>query len=216
MTIFFRDKDHYKGLIKHPGLASLMEHSSAKAEEAKCIIDLEPTKENLLKYWHSDVLLIIGVVENSLSQWAATLGKPSCQLIGINQIPFFLNKPAIECTSLDFSHRTLAADFFSTFNIPILWSQDSPGMVSARVVCMIINEACFLIGEGTANEEDLNVAMKLGVNYPGGPMEWLHEIGVQRVTDILSALFSYYQSEKYRLAPYLHRIYLHQKMLNLN
>jgi len=53
-----------------------------------------------------------------------------------------------------------------------LMVDDRIGLVTPRVVCMIINEAYSTILEGTATWEDVDLGMKLGSNYPFGPLEW--------------------------------------------
>ena len=85
--------------------------------------------------------------------------------------------------------------------------EDRVGMVSARVICMIINEAYNTFGEGTASKEDINLAMKLGTNYPLGPFEWCTEIGVRNVYELLEAIFRDTNDERYRIAPELVKEY---------
>ncbi|MEB3059486.1 3-hydroxyacyl-CoA dehydrogenase family protein, partial [Parvimonas sp. D9] len=54
---------------------------------------------------------------------------------------------------------------------------DVPGMVAARVIAMIINEAFFALGDGISSKHDIDTVMKLGTNYPYGPFEWCNLIG---------------------------------------
>lgn len=67
---------------------------------------------------------------------------------------------------------------------------DRPGMVTARTVSMIINEAYFALGEEVSSKEEIDTAMKLGTNYPHGPFEWADKIGLHRVFRLLSVLAS--------------------------
>ena len=50
--------------------------------------------------------------------------------------------------------------------------QDRTGMVMPRILCMLINEAAFALMENIASPSDIDTAMKLGTNYPFGPVEW--------------------------------------------
>ena len=59
--------------------------------------------------------------------------------------------------------------------------------------------------QGVCSPEGANAAMKLGVNYPQGPFEWLHSWSVTGVTGVLEALDAEYRGERYRVSPWLRR-----------
>lgn len=65
---------------------------------------------------------------------------------------------------------------------------DQVGFVGARVLASIIHEAILLKTEGAASETDIDLAMKLGTNYPKGPFEWGEEIGWKEVDALLEKL----------------------------
>jgi 3-hydroxybutyryl-CoA dehydrogenase len=65
---------------------------------------------------------------------------------------------------------------------------DEPGFVSARIIAMIINEAYFAKDEEVSTETDIDIAMKLGTNYPYGPFVWCKKIGVHQVYALLQKL----------------------------
>lgn len=75
---------------------------------------------------------------------------------------------------------------------------DGIGLVSARVLAMVINEAAFAMMEGVASPADIDTAMKLGTNYPDGPLAWCDRIGPDVVLAILEALWQEYREERYR------------------
>ncbi len=52
---------------------------------------------------------------------------------------------------------------------------DAPGLVLGRIVCQLVNEACFAVGEGVGTPGDIDTALRLGFNHPAGPFEWLAE-----------------------------------------
>lgn len=66
--------------------------------------------------------------------------------------------------------------------------KDEPGFISPRVIAMIINEAFYANGEGVSSEEDIDIAMKLGTNYPYGPFEWSRKIGLKHIYSLLQKL----------------------------
>ena len=84
--------------------------------------------------------------------------------------------------------------------------RDVPGLLVARTVTMLINEACDAVWQGVCSESAADLAMKLGVNYPFGPFEWLQQIGPQRVITTLDHLFDAYRSERYRVSPLLRQM----------
>jgi 3-hydroxybutyryl-CoA dehydrogenase len=82
------------------------------------------------------------------------------------------------------------------------------GMVTPRIICMIINEAYFTVQEGTASKEDIDLGMKLGTAYPKGPFEWCAQIGVINVYEVLNALYQDTRDERYKICPKLKTEYL--------
>ena len=89
-----------------------------------------------------------------------------------------------------------------------LMVEDRIGLVTPRVVCMIINEAYYTVLEGTATREDVDLAMKLGSNYPFGPFEWSNRIGVKHVYELLEAVYEDTRDERYKICPLLKKEYL--------
>lgn len=80
---------------------------------------------------------------------------------------------------------------------------DQVGMVSPRVIGMIINEAYYTLEEGTATRQDIDLAMKLGTNYPYGPFEWADRIGLKNLVALLEAVHRNTGDERYRVCPLL-------------
>lgn len=83
---------------------------------------------------------------------------------------------------------------------------DFSGLVFRRVLFMIINEAIHLLWEGVASREDIDQAMKLGTNYPMGPLEWGDRIGLDRVYEGLRGLYEEYGDDRYRPCPFLRKM----------
>ena len=86
--------------------------------------------------------------------------------------------------------------------------EDRVGMVSPRILFMIINEACYTLQEGTAAVNDIDIAMKLGTNYPLGPFEWCDKIGINEVFETLVAIYEDTKDERYKICPLLKSKYL--------
>jgi 3-hydroxybutyryl-CoA dehydrogenase len=82
---------------------------------------------------------------------------------------------------------------------------DAPGLIAARTVAMLINEAADAVLQGVCSSEGADAAMKLGVNYPRGPFEWLAGWGVAPVVGLIEQLDAHYRGERYRVSPWLRR-----------
>jgi len=82
-----------------------------------------------------------------------------------------------------------------------VWVPDEPGMIAARIIVMIINEAYFALSENISTKEEIDIAMKLGTNYPYGPFEWSAKIGLQNVYALLKHLNK--KESRYEIAPLL-------------
>ena len=78
--------------------------------------------------------------------------------------------------------------------------------IFSRIISMLINEAVEAKRLGIANDEDLELAMQKGVNYPKGLLQWGFDIGYQKISDTLQKLYEEYQEERYRQSPLLRRM----------
>jgi len=80
--------------------------------------------------------------------------------------------------------------------------KESPGFITSRINAMIGNEAFYMLGEGIASAEDIDKALKLGLNHPMGPFELVDLVGLDTRLHILDYLHQTL-GEKYRPAPLL-------------
>jgi 3-hydroxybutyryl-CoA dehydrogenase len=99
-----------------------------------------------------------------------------------------------------------AEHFFASLGKCTLWVGDAPGLVLGRIVCQVINEASFALGEGVGSAEDIDAGMVHGLNYPRGILAWADEIGLDHVCSVLDGLHDELGEERYRLAPELRRL----------
>lgn len=78
-------------------------------------------------------------------------------------------------------------------------------MLTMRSIATLINEACEAVLHGIASEQDIDSAMKYGVNYPQGPFQWAEKIGYNTILQILEKMYHIYSEEKYRPSLYLRK-----------
>lgn len=89
--------------------------------------------------------------------------------------------------------------------------KDFPAMMVMRTVCMLANEAADAVYQGVCSEADVDEAMRYGVNYPLGPLDWARKIGLQHVIRVIQNLSLFYGEERYRVSPWLrHQLYAKQ------
>ena len=85
----------------------------------------------------------------------------------------------------------------------VLCKKDSPGFIVNRILAPALNEAVFLVQEGVADPEDIDKAVKLGLNWPMGPLQLLDYIGLDTAFNITQVFMGEFQDSKYRPAPLL-------------
>ena len=86
------------------------------------------------------------------------------------------------------------------------WVSDAPGLVLGRLVAQLVNEAAFALQDGVAEPRDIDVAMRLGMNFPRGPLAWGDDLGPARCVATLDGLLAYTGDPRYRAAPLLRRV----------
>jgi len=82
---------------------------------------------------------------------------------------------------------------------------DAPGLVVTRTVAMLVNGAADARGKGVASAADIDTAMRLGTNYPLGPLAWGQSWGPAAVLAVLDALHAWYGEDRYRASALLRR-----------
>jgi 3-hydroxybutyryl-CoA dehydrogenase len=159
--------------------ANLAQHSDADA-----VIDLvfehKPEHADALKTFLPRPVIVNTVVK--------TTDEIKFPFIRINGWPTFLKRPVAELACKQVTERSAAEKIFAALNRKAEWVPDVKGFVSARVVSMIINEAFFALQENVSQKEEIDMAMKLGTNYPYGPFEWAGKIGLKNIAALLKGL----------------------------
>jgi len=125
------------------------------------------------------------VFVNSIKKTISEIGLP---FIRINAWPGFLNRNMAEVCCNDDEGINEAEKVLELLNRKPEWVPDVKGFISARVVSMIINEAWFALEENVSSKEEIDIAMKLGTNYPYGPFEWGNKIVLKNIVNLLTEL----------------------------
>ncbi len=108
-------------------------------------------------------------------------------------------------TRADAGFKEQAPRWLHALGFTPLLLADTPGLVVARTLAMLINEAADAVLQGVCTADGADAAMKLGLNYPAGPFDWLRAWSVDGVVGVLQALDATYRGERYRISPGLLR-----------
>jgi 3-hydroxybutyryl-CoA dehydrogenase len=114
------------------------------------------------------------------------------QLVELTRLP---TTPQETCTAFE--------EFFRSLGLHAEWVGDGPGLVLGRIVCQLVNEAAFAVGEGVGSATDVDAGLTLGLNHPRGPVEWGRRIGLDHVLATVDGLWDELHDPRYRAAPLL-------------
>lgn len=92
--------------------------------------------------------------------------------------------------------------------------QDIPGLIVMRSVAMLANEAADAVNQGVCTVQAVDTAMRLGVNYPCGPLAWANAIGLAQVQTVLFQLAHTYGEDRYRTSPLIQQHVFAQKVFH--
>lgn len=114
------------------------------------------------------------------------INKPN--YVRLNAWNGFLNRDIIELACSNSETKNKVQDIFNKLGWKPAWVADDYGFIAARIIAMIINEAYYALEENVSTKQQIDIAMKLGTNYPYGPFEWSEKIGLINVLRLLEKL----------------------------
>jgi 3-hydroxybutyryl-CoA dehydrogenase len=145
------------------------------------------------------------VITNTLTHSASSYHGED--LVGMPMLPNYFEKQS----TIEYSYAQgsgvpgVFTELLSVLNKQGESISDCVAGVFPRALAMIINEAAFALQESVASAADIDQAMKLGTNYPKGPLAWCDEIGASAIVATLDALAREYGGDRYRVASKLRR-----------
>ena len=185
--------------------------SESHLEKADVVFDFstEENPEALEQYInYPEMAVFLNAVTFSLAEQAVYQSKVECKLFGFNGHPTFIERDLLEVSMYNGEDRNYLESLMNELDLAVEVVDDRVGMVTPRIIAMIINEAYYTVMEGTATKEDIDLGMQLGTNYPMGPFEWAAKWGVHNVYEVLDALFEDTKDERYKICPLLKKEYL--------
>jgi 3-hydroxybutyryl-CoA dehydrogenase len=101
--------------------------------------------------------------------------------------------------------RAAAHGLFASDGVPVTTIDDSPGFIAQRILATIVNIACDIAQQKVATPGDIDLAVRLGLNYPAGPLALGDALGSSNLLTILRAMQAFYGDPRYRPSPWLTR-----------
>ncbi len=98
-----------------------------------------------------------------------------------------------------------ATGLLQAASLDVFVIDDVPGLIVTRTVAMLANIAADALACHVASADDIDTAIRLGVGYPVGPLEWARRWGVRTVLSVLDSLEDWYRDGHYRASPLLRR-----------
>ncbi|MEH0021352.1 MAG: 3-hydroxybutyryl-CoA dehydrogenase [Desulfobacter sp.] len=144
----------------------------------------------------------------SITEMAAVTSRPD-QFIGMhffNPVPVMALVELIRGFTTSGQTLNMARDFVETINKTAIEVKEAPGFAVNRILCPMINEAVFVLAEGTASAEDIDNAMTLGANHPIGPLALADMVGLDTMLLVLEGFHAELGEDKYRPAPLLRKM----------
>lgn len=154
-----------------------------------------------------DALLASNTSSISITRLAAATGRPDrfCGLHFFNPVPLMALVEIIPGLATSAATTAAMQGFAATLGKTAVLAGDAPAFIVNRVLCPMLNEAIFALGEGVGSVVDIDTGLKLGANHPMGPLTLADFIGLDTLLSIMKVMMQGTGDPKYRPAPLLVR-----------
>ncbi len=154
----------------------------------------------------ADSLVVIASYGEDATSSALRLGVNPQQVVCIDLIAGLTQQRTLMPTLVTTTAMKQAAQaIFHDGMSHVTWITESIGLISQRVLVMIVNLACDMAQQGIASAEDINSGVRLGLAYPHGPIEWGDLVGSEKILLTLQRMLALTGDPRYRPSPWLQR-----------
>ena len=152
-----------------------------------------------------ETLLASNTSSISITRLAAATDRPD-RFLGLhffNPVPLMALVEIIRGLATSDATVEAVRGFAARIGKTVIEAQDSPSFIVNRVLCPMLNEAIFALGEGVGSVEDIDTGLKLGANHPMGPLTLADFVGLDTLLAIMRVMHEGFGDPKYRPAPLL-------------
>jgi 3-hydroxybutyryl-CoA dehydrogenase len=197
--------------LRDAGTVARLAGEAALADVAvECHNESKSAKRRLIEQMAGAAALYVSALACSTTEAASWADRPE-RVVGWGALPPLAAGGAVELAgALQTGPEVLAAaeTFWQVLGLGTFRVADGAGLVRARIVCALVNEAATALADGVASPADIDTAMRLGTNYPRGPLAWGDLIGLDVVLGVMRGLQDEFGEDRYRPCPLLARYVL--------
>jgi 3-hydroxybutyryl-CoA dehydrogenase len=184
----------------------LFEKKQENQRECECLFDftLTPTEQKMGLLSYLDFEFDCAIISDLSVYWGEVFFQKVKHLSGAVSTVFTSPTNTREAYVENELTKSYIENLYQSLELKALFINDLEiGFTFPRVISMIMNEAYFSLEDELASDEDIDRAMKYGVNYPLGPIEWSQEIGATAIVMLLDELYQVTGDSRYRVSKLL-------------
>ena len=153
-----------------------------------------------------DALIVVAPLGSDATTSALEQGLDPERTVAIDTlVPLALRRTLMTTPVTRPEVRDEAHGLFASDGVPVTVIGDSPGFIAQRILATIVNIACDIAQQKIASPTDIDLAVRLGLNYPNGPLAMGDALGPMKLLTILRAMQDFYGDPRYRPSPWLTR-----------
>ena len=153
-----------------------------------------------------DALILVAPLGSDATTTALEEGLDPERTVAIDTlVPLALRRTLMTTPVTRPEVRDEAHGLFASDGVPVTMIADSPGFIAQRILAIIVNIACDIAQQKIASPTDIDLAVRLGLNYPNGPLAMGDALGPMKLLAILRTMQAFYGDPRYRPSPWLTR-----------